>query len=68
MTCAACSQGIERTVKRLDGVSVCEVSLMGECMDVEFDENRLSEEEIKAAVTALGYGAFVAAGQVPVKC
>lgn len=67
MTCAACSQGIERTVKRLDGVSVCEVSLMGECMDVEFDENRLSEEEIKAAVTALGYGAFDPAGQVPAK-
>ncbi len=58
MTCAACSSGIERTVKKLQGVSFCAVSLMGECMEVEFDESVLSEGEILSAVVSLGYGAY----------
>lgn len=58
MTCAACASGIERTVKKLSGVKSCSVSLMGECMDVEFDERELTDEAIKHAVTALGYGAY----------
>ena len=56
MSCAACSAGIERTVKKLNGVSSVTVSLMGECMDVEYDENILSRKEIFTAVTELGYG------------
>ena len=58
MSCAACSAGIERTVKKLGGVSACAVSLMGECMDVTFDEKILSEAQIVGAVTGLGYGIF----------
>ena len=58
MTCAACSSGIERTVGKLNGVSACAVSLMGESMDVTFDENVVSDAKIKSAVRALGYGAY----------
>ena len=58
MTCAACSSGIERTVSKLDGVTSCSVSLMGESMDVTFDESKLSDGDIRAAVTSLGYGAY----------
>ena len=58
MTCAACSSGIERTVKKLDGVQNCAVSLMGESMEVEFDDKKLSDGRIKRAATALGYGAY----------
>ena len=58
MTCAACASGIERTVKKLSGVQYCAVSLMGECMDVEFEETLLSDEKIKSAVFSLGYGAY----------
>lgn len=56
MTCAACSSGIEHTVKRLKGVSDCSVSLMGESMSVEYDESVIGQESIFAAVTSLGYG------------
>ncbi len=56
MTCAACSAGIERTVKKLEGVQNADVSLMGECMLVEYDETILSKKEIFGAVVALGYG------------
>ena len=57
MSCAACSAGIERTIKRMEGVSLAEVSLMGESMVVEYDEGRLSSRDIIDAVVALGYGA-----------
>ncbi len=57
MTCSACSAGIERTVRRLDGVERAEVSLMGESMLVEYDESKLSRENIISAVVELGYGA-----------
>ncbi len=59
MTCSACSAGIERTVCRLDGVERADVSLMGESMVVEYDETRLSRENIINAVVDLGYGATI---------
>ena len=58
MTCAACSAGIERTVKKLEGVSTCAVSLMGGSMTAEFDPETITAEEIISAVKALGYGAY----------
>ena len=58
MACAACAAGIERTVRKLAGVERCSVSLMGECMDVEFDETAVSEETILGAVKGLGYGIY----------
>ena len=57
MTCAACSAGIEKAVRRLDGVQKADVSLMGECMDVEYDEKNVSRETIIRTVVELGYGA-----------
>ena len=57
MTCSACSAGIERTLKKMDGIKSVEVSLMGESMNVEYDEAIVSREAIVAAVKELGYGA-----------
>ncbi|MBQ5927042.1 MAG: cation-translocating P-type ATPase, partial [Clostridia bacterium] len=59
MTCSACSAGIERTVKKLNGVETAEVFLMSESMNVTFDENKLSTLEIINAVVSLGYGAEI---------
>ena len=56
MSCAACSAGIERTLKKLNGVIHVEVSLMGESMQVEYDEGTVSSDEIIHAVVELGYG------------
>lgn len=46
MTCSACSAGIERTLKKMDGIKSVEVSLMGESMNVEYDEAIVSREAI----------------------
>ena len=56
MTCAACSAGIERTLRKMEGVVSAEVSLMGESMQVEYDETSISQEKIVSAVVELGYG------------
>ena len=58
MTCSACSSGIERAVGKLEGVTLCEVSLMGKCMKLDFDETKLSEEVVFSTVKSLGYGIF----------
>ncbi len=64
MQCAACSAGIERTVRKLGGVVSCNVSLMGESMEAEFEEG--AEARIVAAVRELGYGIYDY-GKVPEK-
>lgn len=58
MTCSACSSGIERAVGKLDGVTLCEVSLMGKSMKAEFEESVVSEEKIFETVKSLGYGIY----------
>ena len=56
MSCAACAAGIERGVRRLDGVSHVRVNLLTAAMEVEFDPARIGEEAIRQTVAALGYG------------
>lgn len=62
MTCAACSAGIQKTVNKMEGVKHADVSLMGECMTVDYDEGALSADDIAAAVEKLGYGASAEGG------
>ncbi len=57
MTCAACAANITRAVKALKGVNGVEVRIIQSDMTVDFDENRLNEDEIITAVTRSGYGA-----------
>ena len=59
MTCSACSAGIERTVKKLNGINFVSVSLMGESMSVEYDESLVSRDNIIQTVKSLGYDAFL---------
>ncbi len=55
MSCAACSAGIERTLRNLNGVNEAVVSLMGESLIVDFDESVISADEICLEVEGLGY-------------
>ncbi len=56
MTCAACAQRIEKTVKKLPGISQASVNLASEKLFVEYD-NSLDLSDIKAAVSKIGYEA-----------
>ena len=56
MTCAACSNRVEKAVSAVPGVTSCAVSLLTNSMGVE---GTASPAEIIAAVEAAGYGASV---------
>ncbi len=55
MTCAACAQRIEKTVRKLPGIGQANVNLASENLFVEYDAGALSLSTIKEAVTKIGY-------------
>src|SRR5699024_9579480 len=57
MTCASCSQTVETTVSKLDGVNEASVNLATERMTVEYDPSTISIREIEDAVSHAGYEA-----------
>lgn len=59
MSCSACQSHIEKAVKKLDGIFKVEINLLTNSMVVEFDENKISENDICGAVESAGYGAEV---------
>ena len=56
MTCSACANRVERVVKKLEGVGSASVNFATETLSVEFDEGKLNNENIEAAVVKAGYG------------
>lgn len=56
MTCSACSSHVEKEVRKLDGISSANVSLMTNTLEVEYKEDVLSVEMIEQAVIKSGYG------------
>ena len=57
MSCAACSARVERAVGGLDGVDAVTVSLMSAVMTVRFDIEKLTVDDVIAAVVKAGYSA-----------
>ena len=57
MSCAACSAKVEKTVSKLEGMLSCNVNLLTNSMQLEYDETKLDKEKIIKAVEGAGYGA-----------
>ncbi len=57
MTCASCAARIEKVVGKVEGVSSVTVNLATEKMNVEFDENKCSPNDVMNAVDKAGYKA-----------
>ena len=55
MTCAACAQRIEKTVRKLSGVQQANVNLASEKLFVEYNAAELQLSAIKEAVVKIGY-------------
>ncbi|MCI9338162.1 MAG: heavy metal translocating P-type ATPase [Lachnospiraceae bacterium] len=62
MTCSACSSHVEKAVNKLAGVEKASVNLLTETMEVSYDREALTGEEIVAAVERAGYGAALIVG------
>lgn len=59
MTCSSCVAHVEKAVSKLDGVKDVEVSLMTNSMNVVYDENAVSPDDIATAVSGAGYNAKI---------
>lgn len=57
MTCSACSGHVEKSVKKLDGVSDVAVNLLNNSMNVKYDQEKVTEQDIIKAVQNGGYHA-----------
>jgi Cu+-exporting ATPase len=57
MTCSACSLAVEKSIKKIDGVTDISVNLLQNNMNVTFDESKVNESDIIKAVEKAGYGA-----------
>lgn len=59
MTCSSCSAHVEHDVNSLEGIIKVEVNLMVATMSVEYDENKLTEQDIIAKVNSGGFNACI---------
>jgi Cu+-exporting ATPase len=57
MTCAGCVHTIEKQVKAVPGVILCEVNLATGTAQVEYDPSRVNVDRIRKAVEDAGYAA-----------
>lgn len=55
MTCAACAQRIEKSLRKLPGISQATVNLASEKLFVEYDSGSIGLAAIKEASTKIGY-------------
>lgn len=55
MTCAACSNRVERALQKVEGVSSAAVNLSTERASIEYNPQTVSEEVLRQAVEKAGY-------------
>ena len=63
MSCSACSARIEKVLAKMDGVTSVSVNLLRNRMLVDFDESKITIDEICEKVAAIGFGASVLTSQ-----
>ena len=63
MTCAACQAAVDRSVRKLEGVEMVDVSLLSNTMKVEYDPEKTDAAKIMNAVEEAGYKAEEQAAQ-----
>ncbi|MFZ7908997.1 heavy metal translocating P-type ATPase [Bacillus cereus] len=55
MTCAACANRVEKRLNKLDGVNKATVNFTLESATVDFNPDEVNVNEMKSAITKLGY-------------
>ena len=55
MTCASCAMTVEKSTKKIDGVTSANVNFATEKLNISFDEEIVSVADIQAAVEKAGY-------------
>lgn len=60
MHCASCVRLVEKALAKVDGVSEANVNLANQKATFTFDDSKVSDDDIKKAVSGVGYEALVA--------
>ena len=55
MTCSGCERAIQRVVGNLQGVETSKADLQSASLEVSYDPNAITVDEIKSAVNKIGY-------------
>lgn len=55
MSCNHCKMAVETAVKRLPGILLAEVDLAAKSLQVEYDDEKISQEKIRQAVEEAGF-------------
>lgn len=55
MTCSACSSGLEKYLNKQDGISLATVNLVMNNASIEYDENKLTLEQVEKFVEKAGF-------------
>jgi len=66
MTCANCAMNIERTVRKLEGVSDAQVNFAAEKASISFDPGQLQVKDVVAKIGAAGYSVPTGKVEFPV--
>ena len=61
MACSACSANVERCLQSLDGIIAASVSLPSRTALVEWDDSRITLEDMKREISAIGYDLVIEA-------
>lgn len=59
MACSACSATIEKKLNSLDGINSASVSLAGRSALVDYDPDKISLQEMKSQINAIGYDLII---------
>jgi copper chaperone CopZ len=57
MHCVNCAMLIDGAIEDLPGVKSANTNYARQVVDIEYDENRVSEDELVTAIKATGYSA-----------
>ena len=58
MHCAACVSHVDKAVSKIEGVNKVNVSLLSNCMIVQYDDTQVNENDIINAVKKVGFSAY----------
>ncbi|MEO6728568.1 MAG: heavy metal translocating P-type ATPase [Candidatus Dojkabacteria bacterium] len=65
MHCASCSQTIEKTLKKVDGVESCEVNYGNEKAKIEFDPKKTNIKDLSKKIEPFGYSLVNSTHKMP---
>ena len=66
MTCANCALNIERSLKKLSGVTSTNVNFATERATLSFDPNKVHLDDIEKQIADAGYGIATAKIEIPI--